>query len=149
MNKRFRRLVGLFLPLALLAAGALWWGPGAAQNNPAAQASISQLTRQERVVAYLQAHRQLPDYYITKRQARAAGWDPAKGNLCQVLPGRAIGGDRFANREGRLPQQADRIWREADVNYRCGRRQADRVLYSNDGLIYATRDHYRHFIRME
>ncbi|AOV95904.1 ribonuclease N [Edwardsiella hoshinae] len=149
MNKWLGSFVGLLLALGLVVVGARLWAPGHAQDNRQAQVSISQLTRQERVVAYLRAHRQLPDYYITKRQARAAGWDPAQGNLCQVLPGRAIGGDRFANREGRLPQQADRIWREADVNYRCGRRQADRVLYSNDGLIYVTRDHYRHFIRME
>lgn len=84
-----------------------------------------------------------------EKQARAEGWEPSAGNLCSVLPGKAIGGDRFSNREKRLPQKAKRVWREADINYRCGRRQADRLIYSNDGLIYVTRDHYRNFTKME
>ncbi|TBM01009.1 ribonuclease N [Hafnia paralvei] len=111
--------------------------------------SIEQLTQQERVVSYLREHQRLPDFYITKKQARAEGWDASAGNLCSAVPGRAIGGDRFSNREKRLPQKAKRIWREADINYHCGRRQADRLIYSNDGLIYITRDHYRTFTKME
>lgn len=111
--------------------------------------NIEQLTRQDRVVSYVRQHQRLPDYYLTKKQARHAGWDAREGNLCDVLPGRAIGGDRFANREGRLPAQAKRVWREADINYRCGRRDADRLLYSSDGLIYVTKDHYRNFTRVE
>ncbi|HBT28621.1 MAG TPA: ribonuclease, partial [Erwinia persicina] len=54
-------------------------------------------------------------------------------------------GDRFSNREGGLPQKNGRRWFEADVNYACGRRGTDRLLYSSDGLIYLTLDHYRHF----
>lgn len=111
--------------------------------------SIEQLTQQDRVVNYVRRHQRLPDYYITKKQARRAGWDARAGNLCEVLPGHAIGGDRFANREKQLPERAKRIWREADINYRCGRRDADRLLYSNDGLIYITRDHYRNLTRVE
>ncbi|AMH17874.1 ribonuclease domain-containing protein [Hafnia paralvei] len=111
--------------------------------------SIEQLTQQDRVVSYLREHQRLPDFYITKKQARAEGWDASAGNLCSAVPGRAIGGDRFSNREKRLPQKAKRIWREADINYHCGRRQADRLIYSNDGLIYITRDHYRTFTKME
>lgn len=111
--------------------------------------SIEQLTQQDRVVSYLREHQRLPDFYITKKQARAEGWDASAGNLCSAVPGRAIGGDRFSNREKRLPQKAKRVWREADINYQCGRRQADRLIYSNDGLIYITRDHYRNFTKME
>ena len=111
--------------------------------------SIEQLTQQDRVVSYLREHQRLPDFYITKKQARAEGWDASAGNLCSAVPGRGIGGDRFSNREKRLPQKAKRIWREADINYHCGRRQADRLIYSNDGLIYITRDHYRTFTKME
>ena len=111
--------------------------------------SIEQLTQQDRVVSYLREHQRLPDFYITKKQARAEGWDASAGNLCSAGPGRAIGGDRFSNREKRLPQKAKRVWREADINYHCGRRQADRLIYSNDGLIYITRDHYRTFTKME
>ena len=61
----------------------------------------------------------------------------------KVLPGRAIGGDPFMNREKQLPEEAERQWFEADVNYQCGHRGSDRLLYSNDGLIYLTTDHYR------
>ncbi|MTD25842.1 ribonuclease domain-containing protein [Erwinia sorbitola] len=107
--------------------------------------AISELTKQQRVADYLRQHQKLPDYYIRKGDARRQGWDPAKGNLCSVLPGRAIGGDRFSNREGGLPEKNGRSWFEADVNYQCGRRGTDRMLYSSDGLIYVTRDHYRHF----
>lgn len=106
---------------------------------------ISTLTQQQRVADYLHQHQRLPDYYIRKGDARRQGWDPSKGNLCDVLPGRAIGGDRFSNREGGLPEKNGRRWFEADVNYQCGRRGTDRMLYSSDGLIYVTRDHYRHF----
>lgn len=106
---------------------------------------ISALTQQQHVADYLHQHQRLPDYYIRKGDARRQGWDPSKGNLCDVLPGRAIGGDRFSNREGGLPEKNGRRWFEADVNYQCGRRGTDRMLYSSDGLIYVTRDHYRHF----
>jgi len=109
---------------------------------------ISELTQQQRVVSYLQQHQQLPGYYLRKNEARRQGWDPAKGNLCQVLPGKAIGGDHFSNREGSLPEKAGRSWYEADVNYQCGRRGSDRLLWSSDGLIYLSRDHYRHVERV-
>ncbi|WP_455819015.1 ribonuclease domain-containing protein [Pseudomonas cerasi] len=117
--------------------------PVARQQN--SSSDISVLTQQQRVADYLQQHQQLPDYYLRKGDARRQGWDPSKGNLCDVLPGRAIGGDRFSNREGGLPEKNGRRWFEADVNYQCGRRGTDRMLYSSDGLIYVTRDHYRHF----
>ena len=106
---------------------------------------ISLLTDARTVARYLLQHQQLPSYYISKNDARRRGWDPAKGNLCEVLPGKAIGGDRFGNREKRLPQRSGRLWYEADVNYRCGHREADRLVYSSDGLVYITTDHYRSF----
>ncbi|MFS2225829.1 ribonuclease domain-containing protein [Pantoea sp. B65] len=116
-----------------------------ARSQPAVSTDISALTAERRVVSYLQQHQRLPDYYISKNQARRQGWQPQEGNLCTRLPGKAIGGDRFANREGRLPQPPGRQWYEADVNYQCGHRTADRLVYSGDGLIFITRDHYRSF----
>jgi len=106
-------------------------------------------TDEKTVVSYLRQNHRLPDNYITKKKAREAGWDARSGNLCDVLPGKAIGGDRFSNREGRLPTAYKRVWREADINYRCGRRGADRLLFASDGLIYVSRDHYQHFVRVE
>jgi len=105
---------------------------------------ISVLTQQQKVADYLHQHQRLPAYYLRKSEARNQGWDPASGNLCKILPGRAIGGDHFSNRENVLPDKPGRRWFEADVNYQCGHRGSDRMLYSSDGLIYVTHDHYRH-----
>ncbi|MCT6517710.1 ribonuclease [Proteus vulgaris] len=113
-------------------------------NRPAQQPlSIDEKTQSNKVADYLQRHQRLPDFYLTKKEARAQGWNAKEGNLCEVLPGRAIGGDRFMNREKQLPEETGRQWYEADVNYHCGHRGSDRLLYSNDGLIYLTTDHYR------
>lgn len=106
-------------------------------------ADVSKLTDEATVISYVKAHQQLPAYYITKSEARKAGWEPAEGNLCDVLPGRAIGGDRFGNREKTLP--AGQQYYEADVNYSCGRRGADRIVYTPDGDVWLTHDHYKSF----
>ena len=107
---------------------------------------IDELTSEKVVLDYLKANNnRLPDYYITKKQAKQEGWVASKGNLCDVLPGRAIGGDKFTNREKNLPAEKGRQYYEADLNYNCGRRNADRVVFSNDGLIFVTKDHYKSF----
>ncbi|MDX8000517.1 barnase [Xenorhabdus sp. Reich] len=133
--------------------GSIPFDTDTASQNPAVSGQSGQqidvLTEQDRVADYLRQHHKLPDYYITKKQAHRQGWNARKGNLCEVLPGRAIGGDRFSNRENKLPTESDRHWFEADVNYRCGRRGSDRLLYSDDGLIYLTVDHYNNFTRLE
>lgn len=149
MNKRI--LVAVVIAIVIAGFSALRGNDRAITNVPAVAEgqSIDQLTQQKRVVSYLQQHQRLPDYYITKKQAREQGWDARNGNLCSVLPGKAIGGDRFSNREGQLPAARSRVWREADINYQCGRRGADRLLYPSDGLIFVTRDHYKNFIRVE
>ncbi|MCU5775544.1 ribonuclease [Erwiniaceae bacterium BAC15a-03b] len=123
--------------------------PTARHQQSTAHADITSLTAERRVASYLQQHQRLPDYYLTKSQARRQGWQPQQGNLCDRLPGKAIGGDHFANREGRLPQRQGRQWYEADVNYQCGHRSADRLLYSSDGLIFVTKDHYRSFNQVD
>ncbi|WP_345992448.1 ribonuclease domain-containing protein [Chryseobacterium sp. Chry.R1] len=107
------------------------------------QQSIDQLTAEKTVISYVKEHHQLPDYYITKNEARKLGWNPSKGNLCDVLPGRAIGGDRFGNRERSLPQGNQ--YYEADVNYSCGSRNADRIIFTKDGDVYLTKNHYKSF----
>lgn len=98
---------------------------------------------------YIRVHGELPDHYLTKREARELGWDPQQGNLHEVAPGMSIGGDRFGNREGLLPERKGRVWYEADIGYDGGHRGAERVVYSNDGLIYVTLDHYRTFEQIE
>ncbi|MBE9915173.1 ribonuclease [Paenibacillus donghaensis] len=109
------------------------------------QAKSEGLTTFKSVADYIKAHQKLPDNFITKDEAKQLGWDPQKGNLDKVAPGKSIGGDIFRNREKKLPVKKGRIWYEADINYESGRRGKDRILFSNDGLIYKTEDHYETF----
>ena len=102
----------------------------------------------EDVAAYLHVYHQLPLNFITKQKAMALGWISEKGNLWDVTDEYSIGGDIFGNREGLLPKQSGRIWYECDVNYQGGFRGAERIVYSNDGLIYYTKDHYQTFSRL-
>lgn len=99
----------------------------------------------EEVALYLYVFRELPANYLTKNEAYDIGWNSKEGNLWEVGYGFVIGGDKFGNREGRLPDQRGRQWYECDVNYEGGYRGSDRILFSNDGLIYCTFDHYETF----
>lgn len=89
---------------------------------------------------------QLPGKFVTKRQAQQSGWRPGR-DLWNVpaLRGKSIGGDRFGNREGRLPRGD---WREADLDYQGGHRGAKRLLFSRDGLRRVTVDHYQTFVEV-
>ena len=90
----------------------------------------------EEVAEYLEAYGHLPENYITKKEAQALGWDNAKGNLWDVAEGKSIGGDRFGNREGLLPNAHGRTWYECDIDYQGGYRGKERLVFSDDGLIY-------------
>lgn len=89
--------------------------------------------------------KQLPYYYITKEQAKQLGWRRKKGNLEVVAPGKMIGGVRYKNKDQRLPEETGRIWYEADINYSGGYRNDERIVYSNDGLVFYTTDNYETF----
>ena len=95
-------------------------------------------------VAAIRSGGVLPDRWIRKREAERLGWHPGT-DLCDVASHSAIGGDRFGNREGRLPDRAGRRWMEADLDFDCGRRGAKRLVFSNDRLIFVTVDHYDTF----
>ncbi len=105
--------------------------------------SIQNLTNEVKVINYVKSNHELPDYYITKSEARKQGWVPSEGNLCDVLPGKAIGGDKFSNREKTLP--SGKQYFEADVNYNCGNRNADRIVFTKEGEVYLTKNHYKSF----
>lgn len=94
---------------------------------------------------YILIYKQLPNEYVSKEYAEDAGWDKKRGNLRDVLPGKTIGGDIYRNENEKLPVAKGRIWYEADINYTGGFRNGQRLLYSNDGLIFATYDHYHTF----
>ncbi len=102
-------------------------------------------TTPEDVAAYIHTFGTLPGNFITKKQAQKLGWVSSEGNLWDVAPGKSIGGDYFGNREGLLP---DGDYRECDVNYEGGFRQAERLIYGTDGSVYYTNDHYKTFTQL-
>lgn len=96
------------------------------------------------VLQTLAREQRLPAHFVTKQQARKAGWQPGQ-DLWRVLPHHSIGGDRFGNRERRLPAGE---YREADLDYKGGRRNAKRLVYQPTGRRYLTVDHYERFFEI-
>ena len=99
----------------------------------------------EEVAVYLTAFDELPGNFLTKAEAQALGWQSSRGNLWDVAYGKAIGGDRFGNYEKLLPEASGRRWTECDIGFTGGFRGGERIVFSNDGLIYYTGDHYASF----
>ena len=98
----------------------------------------------EDVALYLHLYGHLPDNYITKKEAEALGW--SGGSLEPYAPGKCIGGSRFGNYGGLLPAAEGRKYTECDIDtLGAERRGAKRIVFSNDGLIYYTGDHYETF----
>ena len=99
----------------------------------------------EDVALYLQLYGQLPGNFLTKNEARDLGWEG--GSVQRYLEGAAIGGDKFGNREGILPKADGRQYYECDIDTDgANSRGAKRIVFSNDGLIYYTEDHYESFV---
>ena len=105
-------------------------------------------TTPEDVALYIHTYGKLPCNFITKNEAKKLGWVSNQGNLWDVTDQMSIGGDRFGNYEGLLPDAPGRKWTECDVNYEGGFRGSERILFSNDGLIYYTDDHYESFTQL-
>ena len=87
----------------------------------------------------------LPIYYISKSEAKKLGYTPVLGNLSIVAPGKMLTKGEYKNYNGHLPSLPGRTWYEADINYIRGYRSQDRIVYSSDGLIFVTYDHYNTF----
>lgn len=102
-------------------------------------------TSKEEVAEYLHTYGHLPSNFIKKKAAQKLGWVSKEGNLWEVAPGMSIGGDYFGNYEGTLPEAEDRDYYECDIDFDGSYRGAKRIVYSNDGLIYYTEDHYETF----
>lgn len=96
----------------------------------------------EEVATYIHKYQKLPKNYLTKQDAKEKGWISTKGNLRDILPGASIGGDYFEDRNHSLPANYNRDYYECDINYEGGFRNAERIVYSNDNLIFYTDDHY-------
>lgn len=98
----------------------------------------------DNVALYIHTYNHLPNNYVTKEEARNAGW--SGGSVEKYLPDKAIGGDVFSNFEENLPTKEGRVYYECDIDtHNQDSRGAKRIVFSNDGLIYYTEDHYESF----
>lgn len=101
-------------------------------------------TTKDDVALYIHTYGHLPDNFITKKDAQALGWPG--GSLEPYAPGKCIGGSRFGNYEGLLSEVDGRTYTECDIDtLGADSRGAKRIVFSNDGLIYYTEDHYKSF----
>lgn len=101
-------------------------------------------TSKEDVAAYIHQYGHLPSNFMTKKEAQELGWEG--GSLEPYAPGMCIGGSRFGNYEGLLPEKDGRTYTECDIDTLGAKsRGAKRIVFSNDGLIYYTEDHYESF----
>ena len=101
-------------------------------------------TSKEDVALYIHTYGTLPGNFITKNEAKELGWEG--GGLEDYAPGMCIGGDRFGNYEGLLPKDSGRKYTECDIDtLGADSRGPKRIVFSNDGLIYYTEDHYESF----
>ena len=103
------------------------------------------VTEPQAIADYLFEHGKLPENFITKEEAQDLGWDSSRNYVSDVAPGKSIGGDRFGNYEGQLPKARGRKFFECDANYTGGKRGPERIVYSSDGHVWYTKDHYGTF----
>lgn len=110
----------------------------------AAIAEDGSYTSKDDVALYLHTYGRLPSNFMTKKEAQALGW--SGGGLDDYAYGSCIGGDTFGNYEGNLPKAPGRQYYECDIDtMHAAKRGAKRIVFSNDGLIYYTGDHYNTF----
>jgi hypothetical protein len=140
-----RRLAGLIVVALLALAMPLRAADAPDLRDFAMRAGLQDTVGFSETVTALRADGHLPPRYLTKRAAEKLGWRPGS-DLCHSAPGHAIGGDSFSNREHRLPDKPGRHWHEADLDYACGARGARRLLWSSDGLVFITVNHYSSFM---
>ncbi len=86
----------------------------------------------------------LPNYYVSYEDALNKGWAPKKWPS-NFIPQKMITGGEHQNKSGHLPSKPGRIWYEADINYKSGKRNSERIVWSNDGLVFVSYDHYKTF----
>ena len=122
-------------------------GGNASEDNSGGGEAIPEngsYTAKEDVALYIHTYGCLPDNFITKKEAQDLGW--SGGSLEPYAPGMCIGGNRFGNYEGLLPEAEGRSYTECDIDtLEAESRGAKRIVFSNDGLIYYTEDHYASF----
>ena len=116
------------------------------QSGDAAIDEAGTYTSKDEVALYLHTYGHLPSNYITKEEAEDAGWKTEGLTIDEACPGKSLGNNHYGNDEKKLPTAKGRTWQECDIDYNGGRsRGAKRLVYSNDGLIFYTEDHYETF----
>lgn len=100
------------------------------------------------IADYLFANGHLPDNFITKKEAQRLGWDSSWNYVSDVAPGMSLGGTYFGNYEGVLPKVQGRTYYECDCYYKGGKRNAYRLVFSDDGHVYYSDDHYATFTEL-
>lgn len=105
-------------------------------------------TSMEEVALYIHTFGTVPPNFISKTKARNAGWVAEEGNLWEVLPGMSIGGGGWHNDEAVMPGAYYDQWYECDIDYEGGYRGPERLVYSDNGMIFYTPDHYESYARI-
>ena len=163
---RFRRKIA-FLAALLLAGLLILTGcaggtaPGTPARTAVTQAAAAvqataapaaeetgPIIRPQEIADYIFEHGELPGNFITKEEAMELGWDSGSNYVSDVAPGRSLGGDRYGNYQKNLPYEKGRKYFECDCNYTGGKRGAERIVYSNDGHVWYSDDHYQTFTEL-
>ena len=145
--KLTKKILALLLTLVLSLGMFTAYAPTDSASSGDSQPAIAEdgsYTSKDEVALYIHSYGHLPENYITKDEAYDLGWK-SEGTLDEVAPGMSIGGDYYGNYEGVLPDEPGREYHECDIDYESGNRNGKRIVYSNDGNIYYTEDHYNSF----
>lgn len=145
--KLTKKILALLLTLVLSLGMFTACAPTDSASSGDGQPTIAEdgsYTSKDEVALYIHTYGHLPENYITKDEAYDLGWK-SEGTLDEVAPGMSIGGDYYGNYEGVLPDEPGREYHECDIDYESGNRNGKRIVYSNDGNIYYTEDHYNSF----
>ena len=115
---------------------------------PEVTATPGPMDEAQKLADYIFEYGKLPENFITKKEAQARGWQDQYRYVGDIEPGRCIGGDYFGNYERKLPVVKGRKYYEADCFYQGGPRNEYRIIYSTDGHVWFTGDHYETFIEL-
>ena len=155
MNMKRNKLIRLFVLLlaAILLLSSCTASASSKKKNkntetPAVTVTPGPMDEAQRIADYIFEHGELPDNFITKKEAQALGWDKYVNKVSDVAPGKSIGGDYFGNYEERLPVIKGRKYYEADCYYQGRQRNEYRLIFSTDGHYWFTGDHYETFIEL-